>query len=141
MYFKNILHPYIRSTKQIHEDTHTICNRPLIIFDKNSAHTSKSFRNLCYNNKISKIEIPTGLTPLLQVIDINECVSGYIKSKVECKYINHYSNTSIGWLCNKELQNSQHSQIKELTTKWIIQAISDLPKDINLRSLWENIVL
>ena len=140
-YVKTVLIPYINSIEGVpygHQ-----C-KSLLIFDRNTAHRTKSFRNLLHRLNIYAVEIPTSYTKYLQPIDIQGFVANHLRNEITKQFCEYYSN-KIRETAQSNSQiwtspNQNLEQIKEYNVLWISKALYSLQMETKkLKDLWNNI--
>lgn len=143
MYVENILRSFIKNTKYSLQDPKG--HKSLLILDKHGAHTTNGLKKELQKANVYKVEIPGGLTHILQPIDNEKYVTDYFRSKIQKKYNEYYHDLTVDVLTDnsfeKRLPNLQIDEVKELTMKWICKAFKDLAKEtLKLKSIWDHIV-
>ena len=110
-YYEYILDPYIKS----HIFGMDNC---LLIYDKVSMHITDEIRNLYNSRNKQLIEIPNGLTSIIQPLDVS--INYSFKNAVRNKYINHIINN------NNDINHIKVSKIK------VINWINEVKYDYNI---------
>ena len=90
----------------------------LLIYDKVSIHITDEIRNLYNSRNKHLIEIPNGLTSIIQPLDVSS--NNSIKNAVRNKYINHIINN------NNDINHIKVSKIK------VINWINEVKYDYNI---------
>lgn len=142
LYFEDILFPFMKKQKKSMINTES--HNSLLILDKHGPHTTFGLNKILHQENVYKVEIPGGLTKILQPVDKDQYIIKYIKSKVEMKYTDYYCNITRAVLTkhssNEKLTDLQISEVKELTMKWIETIIAGLSKNkTKLKALWDHI--